>query len=194
MEPKTSTEIAIEAYEIAEANLLLSLMSLKSDEIYKQIGPEFNSIGWIFGHCAVHLHWVIDLTYQKKRTYNEEVCHYFRYGTTKEEINQTTPPIKFKDLVDAYLEISKSSLEFLHQKGDDSIHDEFPQQPKETLLHQIYRIIFHYMGHMGQIVMIRRALGNPGRSFVDGVRAEYRDALLKDWHKWWNDSKHEFVE
>jgi hypothetical protein len=192
MDP-TTAELAIDAFEIAESNLLLSFMGIKPNQVYKQVLPEFNSIGWIFGHCAVHLHWVFDLTYKKKRTYSEDVCHYFRYGTTKDEILQNASPITFKELVDGYLEVSKSSIEYLQETGAEIIHNEFTPQPGETLLHQIYRIIFHYMGHMGQIVMIRRALGNPGRSFVDGVTKPQRAQLMQTWNDWWKKNRNSFT-
>ncbi len=185
-------DIAIEAFEITETNLLLSFMGLQPDQIYQQIGPTFNTIGWIVGHCAVHLHWVIDLTYQNKRTYSQEVCHYFGYGMTKEEIFRNAPPITFKDLVDSYIDISQSSVEYLQREGAKMLYTEFAPQPGETLLHQIYRVIFHYMGHMGQVVMIRRALGNPGRSFVDGVTKHNREKLMQSWNEWWMDSRDQF--
>ena len=79
----TTKEAMIELIEIAECNLLYSFKGIEPDQIYIQASPEFNHIAWIFGHCAVHLHWIIDLTYQNKRTYSEEICHYYRYGTTK---------------------------------------------------------------------------------------------------------------
>ncbi|MHA1908822.1 MAG: hypothetical protein ACW98Y_16090, partial [Candidatus Thorarchaeota archaeon] len=100
----------------------------------------------------------------------------------------------FKDLIDSYLGVSVSSIDYLQRGGSEKLHLEFSPQPSETLLHQIYRIIFHYMGHMGQVVMIRRALGNPGRSFVDGVTQEHRENLLKGWHEWWNNNKDAFTD
>ena len=80
MDP-TAAEMAIEAFEIAESNLLQSLKGIKPEQVYSQILPEFNSIGWIFGHCAIHLHWVVSVPYLEKKTFSDDVSRYFRYGT-----------------------------------------------------------------------------------------------------------------
>ena len=188
----TSKETVIEVLEIAECNLLYSFKGLRPDEIYSQVNPELNHIAWIFGHCAVHLHWIVDLEYQKKRTYSEEVCHYYRYGTTKDEILSDTPPINFYDLVEKYLEISQSSFAYLNSVDDEAIYVDFPVEPKESLYQTLNTVALHYMGHMGQIVMIRRALGNPGPSFVDGVTKSRRDVVMKEWNEWWAQERNAF--
>ena len=188
----TSKDTIIEVLEIAECNLLNSLKGLQPDDIYKQILPEVNHIAWIFGHCAVHLHWTIDLSYKEQRTYSEEVCHYYRYGTSKEEILNNPPPIGFRNIVDSYLEISCSSFEYLQSLDEDAIYKDFTGYPEETLLQALYRVALHYMGHMGQIVLIRRALGNPGSSFVDGATKSRRDLVLEEWDSWWIESRDEF--
>lgn len=188
----TAAEMAIEGIEIAECNLLQSFQGIIPDQVYSQIMPDVNSIGWIFGHCAIHLHGVVTLPYQAKRIFSDEVCQYFRYGTTKEEILQSAPPITFRELVDGYLVVSKSSIEYLKRIDEEVIYKDFEPQPEESLLQMLYRVAFHYMGHMGQIVMIRRTLGNPGRSFVDGVTKPRRDSILKRWHEWWSSNKDAF--
>jgi len=188
----TAAEMAIDAVEIAECNLLQSFINITPDQVYSQILPELNSIGWIFGHCIVHYHWVIDLSYQERRTLSKEVAKYFRYGTTKEEILQNEPPISFRDLVDSYLSISKSSLEFLRNVDENVIYKEFVPEPEESLLQHLHRMAFHFVGHMGQIVMIRRALGNPGPSFVDGTTKPRRDAIMEEWNEWWTTNRNDF--
>ncbi|MDF1537840.1 MAG: hypothetical protein P1Q69_02950 [Candidatus Thorarchaeota archaeon] len=188
----TAAEMAIEAVEVAECNLLQSFINVTPDQVYSQILPELNSIGWIFGHCIVHYQWVIDLSYQEKRTLSKEVCNYFRYGTTKEEILQNKPPISFRDLVDSYLSISKSSLEYLRNVDENMIYKEFVPEPEESLLQHLHRMAFHFMGHMGQIVMIKRALGNPGPSFVDGITKPQRDMIMEKWYEWWTSSRNDF--
>ncbi len=188
----TSKDIIIYSLEVAECNLLYSFKGLLPDQVYKQVNPDFNQIAWIFGHCAVHFHWVIDLVYQKKRTYSEEVCHYYRYGTTKDEILDKGAPLTFYDLVEKYLEISKSSFEYLKTVNDDFIFTEFPDDPKESLYQTLNTVALHYMGHMGQIVNIRRALGNPGPSFVDGRTESHRTLVLEEWNEWWAKERDEF--
>lgn len=187
-----SKDTVIEILEIAECNLLNSLKGLQPNQIYTQVLPEINNIGWIFGHCAVHFHWVIDLVYQARRTYSDEVCHYYRYGTTKNEILDNAQPIKFRDLVDSYLNISKSSFQYLKSVDDEVIFKDFAAQPVESLLQTLNKVALHFMGHMGQIVMIRQALGNPGSSFVDGTTKPRRDLVITEWNQWWLESKEGF--
>ncbi|MHA2374553.1 MAG: hypothetical protein ACXAB9_00200 [Candidatus Thorarchaeota archaeon] len=190
----TLKDYAIYLQEVAECNLLNSLKGIQPEDVYKQIKPELNHIGWIFGHCAVHFHWVINQVYQKKRTYSEDVSQYFRYGTTKKEILSEKPPITFRKLVDEYLRISESSFEYLRSVNEEVFHQGFPAVPKETLLQTIKRMALHFMGHTGQIVMIRQALGNPGPSFVDGVTKLNRESVLADWQDWWKSQRMKFIQ
>jgi len=176
----------------SECNLLMSLKGLRADDVYKQVKPELNHIGWIFGHCAVHLDWVTNLMTEKTRAFSEEVCHYYRYGTTKEEILDGGPPISFSDLMGSYLKVSKSFINYLVEVKEDELFSSFPGEPGENLLETILRISLHFMGHAGQIVLIRQALGNPGPSFVSGAKAESRERILDDWHDWWESAREDF--
>ena len=81
----STKSIAIDILEIAEVNLFNSLLKLRPEDVNKQALPVFNTITWIFGHCAAHFHMVLCDTCQGKEIFSEEVTHYFRYGTTKEE-------------------------------------------------------------------------------------------------------------
>ncbi len=187
---KASTDYLV----ISECNLLLSLKGLQPDDIYRQIQPAINHIGWIFGHCAVHLDWVLSLLTEGDRAFSEEVCHYYRYGTTKSEILDGGPPISFGDLVDRYLVISESFFKFLTEMEADALYKDFPGEPGEDLFQTILRVSLHFMGHTGQIVLIRQALGNPGPSFVSGVKRESRERIMADWHDWWNSSRESFTD
>ncbi|MHA1904353.1 MAG: DinB family protein [Candidatus Thorarchaeota archaeon] len=185
-------DYSIYLHEVAEHNLLSSLKGIQPEDVYIQIRPELNHIGWIFGHCAVHFHWVINLVYQKKRTYSDDVCHHFRYGTTKNEILSEKPPITFQELVDDYIKISESSFEYLRSLNEEVFHQDFPAGPEENLLQTIKRMALHFMGHTGQIVMIRQAIGNPGSSFVSGISKPNRDKALTDWREWWKGQRMKF--
>ena len=48
------------------------------------------------------------------------------------------------------------------------------------------------MGHMGQIVLIRRSIGNPGFGFVAGMSKENREKRITQWKKWWEENKENF--
>ncbi|MFW9908338.1 MAG: DinB family protein [Candidatus Thorarchaeota archaeon] len=188
----SAKESAIEMLEIAHCNLLESFQGLRPEDVYKQIHPEANPIGWIIGHCIVHMHWMINLTYMQERVFSEEVCHYYRYGTTKDEILADNPPISFLELIDDYLHTYDSALKFLHTLDDETFHQGFGGENYETLLQSFKRVSFHYMGHVGQIVLLRRILGNPGLSFVDAIVKQRRDTVEHDWSEWWNAHREEF--
>lgn len=188
----TVNETIIDLLATSECNLLLSLKELRPDDLYRQAMPEFNHIGWIFGHCAVHLHWVLDLMKKGTRTFSEKVCHYYRYGTTKEEILDGGPPITFSDLVDGYLDVSEAFFEFLRGLQDDELYVDFLGEPGEDLLQTVFRVSLHFMGHTGQIVLIRLALGNPGPSFVSGVTRRAREGIMNGWHAWWKNNSEQF--
>ncbi len=188
----TVKETIIDLFATSECNLLLSLKELRPNELYRQVTPEFNQIGWIFGHCAVHLHWILNLMKKGIPTFSKEVCHYYRYGATKKEILDGEPPITFSDLVDGYLKESQAFFEYLRELQDDEFHADFPGEPGEDLLQTVFRVSLHFMGHVGQIVLIRRALGNPGPSFVYGVTRQARDGFLNAWHAWWNNNSGQF--
>jgi hypothetical protein len=173
----------------SECNLLMSLKGLHADNIYRQVQPELNHIGWIFGHCAVHLDWVLSFMTEDARVFSEEVCHYYRYGTTKSEILDGGPPISFSDLMGSYLRVSESFFRFLSDLEEAALYEDFPGAPSEDLLETFLRVSLHFMGHAGQIVLIRQALGNPGPSFVSGAKKEARARILADWHDWWKSAR-----
>ncbi len=185
---------AISLLATSECNLLYSLRGLRSEDVYRQVQPELNHIGWIFGHCAVHLDWVLSLMTERTRAFSEEVCHYYRYGTTKSEILNGTPPISFRDLLDSYLRLSESFFNFLTNIEEDTLYGAFPGEPGENLMQTILRVSLHFMGHASQIVLIRQGLGNPGPSFVSGAKKESRERIMTDWHDWWCSSKESFQD
>ena len=185
-------EIAIDILEIAEVNLLYSLLEIRPEDVHKQALPDFNTITWIFGHCAAHFHMVLCDTCQGKEMFSEEVTHYFRYGTTKEEIAKTESQLTFSQLIDEYLRISTVGFSYLRSLEDEDFDRVIFPKIGETLLQSIERIAFHFMGHMGQIVLLRRALCNPGPSFVGGAQESGRSKMREEWSTWWTDNKEDF--
>ena len=182
----------IDLLKIAEINLLYSFKGIHPDEVHKQINPEFNSISWIVGHCVVHFHMVLCQTCQDSKLLSEDVSHYYRYGTTKEEIKRTNPPFTFSELVDDYLNISEMGFTYLEDLKNDDFQQVIFPEINETLMTSIQRIALHYLGHVGQIVLLRRALGNPGYSFVGGSIPSERDRMKQEWGSWWSESKRNF--
>ena len=56
----------------------------------------------------------------------------------------------------------------------------------------IQRIALHYMGHLGQIYLIRRSIGREisgAYSFVLALSESSRKKLKKEWLTWWNENK-----
>ncbi|MFW9786109.1 MAG: DinB family protein [Candidatus Thorarchaeota archaeon] len=187
-----SKSIAISLLETAETNLLFSFLKVRPDDVYKQAHPEFNSIMWILGHCFAHFHMVLCSTCQQDDMISDGVSQYFRYGTTKEEISATAAPLTFEDLIDEYLKISESSFSYLQTLNDEDFGKIIFPDLDETLLQSIQRIALHYTGHMGQIVLLRRALGNPGPTFVGGIHEPGRQKMKQEWKNWWSKSKSDF--
>ena len=103
----------IDLLRIAESNLLYSFKDIKPKEVNKQIAPEVNTISWILGHCFTHLHMILIQTCQDTKMLNDDTIHYFRYGTSKEEIERTESKMTFEELVDKYLEMSAMSYTYL---------------------------------------------------------------------------------
>jgi len=184
--------IAIDILEIAEVNLLNSLLKIHPDDVNKQALPEFNTITWIFGHCAAHFHMVLFSTCQGKEIFSEEITHHYRYGTTKEEIAKTASLITFSVLVDEYLKISDLGFTYLRSLDNEDFEKIIFPEINETLLQSLERISLHFMGHMGQIVLLRRALGNPGPTFVGGAKESSRNRMRHEWESWWADNKGDF--
>ena len=187
--PKT---MAIDILETAEANLLNSILKIRPEDVYKQAHPECNNIMWIIGHCASHFHMVLCSTSQKQEIISEDTAHYFRYGTTKKEISESKAPMTFAELVDVYLKISTSGFSYLQSLNDVDFEKVIFPEYGETLLQSIQRVSLHFMGHMGQIVLLRRILGNPGPTFVGGIQTSSRKKMKKEWEKWWIDNKENF--
>lgn len=168
---------ATDLLKIAEINLLYSFKGIQPEEVNKQAYPEFNTISWIVGHCAVHFHSELCQSCQDIRLLSEDVTHYYRYGTTKEEIEQTNSPFTFQELVDAYLKVSEQGFTYLEKLETEDFQRVIFPDFGMTLEMSVQRIALHYMGHVGQIVLIRRALGNPGKSFVGGVVHSERERM-----------------
>ncbi|MFW9768594.1 MAG: DinB family protein [Candidatus Thorarchaeota archaeon] len=183
---------AINLLRAAEVNLLNSFKGIQPDEVTIRPQPEFNSISWIVGHCFVHFHMVLCLTCQDTRLFSKDVMHYYRYATTKEEIDTVSPPFSFDELVDEYLGVSEKGFSYLDSLDDDAYPEILFPEINETLEESIQRIALHYLGHVGQIVLIRKAIGNPGPTFVGGLQEPDYIRMFDSWRSWWSESKESF--
>ena len=189
-------ELSIESLEIAECNLLLSLKGVRPEDVNQQLFPEINPIAWIFGHCADQMDSFFGLWCQGKRILTDPQHTLFQFGAVKDKITANLP-LPFGEIVHNYHRISDSSFsylkgltpeEFWQVPGDPSLHSN-----QESLLQLIQRASLHFMGHMGQILLIRRALGNPGLSFVSGIAKDRREKIMNTWKCWWEENKAKFL-
>lgn len=185
-------ESTIDLLRIAESNLLYSFKDIQPEEVNKQIAPEINTISWIVGHCFAHFHMVLSMTCQETQLLSDDAIHYYRYGTSKEEIESTESSMTFGELVNKYLEISEMSFTYLETLDETDFKKVIFPKIEETLGTSIQRLSLHFLGHVGQIVLIRRSLGNPGSSFVGGAHPNTRKKMLDEWTSWWSESKSRF--
>ena len=193
---RNEKQIAIDLFEIAESNLFVSLYGLKKKDLLKQISPETNHIFWIFGHCATHLDQVFGKLCLGKNWFEEEQLKFFAYGVNK-DLAHKEPSISFQELVETYLDLTSKVSKYLKELSEEKFREKPEKQEKseriESLIDCLVRVALHYMGHMGQITLIRRTYGNPvPMGFVAGIATESREKIKENWLKWWNENKNEF--
>ncbi|MFW9922856.1 MAG: DinB family protein [Candidatus Thorarchaeota archaeon] len=195
IDERNEKELSIDFLEIAEFNLFLSLYDLKPAEIRKQVSPEINHIYWIFGHCITHMDSVFCFECQDFRIFNENELKYFGYGTKKEDIMKDEP-LTYVELIDKFLELSKKTKKYLAELPAEKFRIPPEKNQSENVVEPLYssiqRVALHIMGHMGQIIMIRRLLGNPGKSFVAGIDREQRRKNFINLENWWKENKSKY--
>ncbi|MHA1124137.1 MAG: DinB family protein [Candidatus Heimdallarchaeota archaeon] len=191
----TIKETTIELLEIAEVNLLISFYGLEPDQITKPSKPEVNPIAWIYGHCISHMDFIYGELCQGSRLLPKEVGKLVSYGATKESVAKGLP-ISFKELVEYGLKITERTYKYLQNLPEENFHDlpekDAEKKTNESVVKSTQRVALHIMGHMGQIIMIRRILGDKGGGFVGGMVAENRVSMKEKWTEWWEENKEKF--
>jgi hypothetical protein len=199
VDTRSLKEFAIDVLETAYVNLLQTLWGIKPDVVEAQIDPEINPIIWIVGHCAAHMDGQFLLQAQGKSVMGE--CGWqkgspFLTGSTKEDIAKGCP-ISFKEIVDGLLEIGDETFAYLQELPEEVFRylpAEITTRSKESVLTNVQRMALHFMGHMGQIRIIRRVLNNKARGyFVTGIEPTYRKQVKQRFIAWWNANKSEFA-
>jgi uncharacterized damage-inducible protein DinB len=180
---------AIETFEIAEWNVLKSIMRLKPVDFEKQITSNLNPIRWIIGHLTIHMDTIFNGLCLGERKANEEFRDYFKLNPERRKTKKF--PLSYLELVDLFLEFSKLSLDYLTDLPEDKFID-LPEHNTggntETVAELIQRISLHFLGHTGQIYQVKRVLGKGG-TFVMGVKKKNRHDSRAKWLKWWNENK-----
>jgi len=185
----SSKQILIETFEIAEINFLQSFKGIKSDQISLQFKSDINHIAWIIGHCISHMDSYLSL-FNKERKLSDIQRKYHAYGVSKDEITQY--PFSFKDLIDTYLIISEDFLRAINDLPEEDYTQFITPDNGENLFQMLQRITLHYMGHMGQIVLLRRMSGDHIWSFVGGINEKDRTRLRNEWKEWWLENRSNF--
>lgn len=192
-------EFAIDVLETAYVNLLQTLWGIKPSVVEKQIDPEINPIIWIVGHCAAHMDGQFLLQAQGKSVMGE--CGWqkgspFLTGSSKEDIAQGCP-ISFEEIIDGLLEIGDETFVYLQELPEEEFRylpAKITTRGRESVLTNIQRMALHFMGHMGQIRVIRRVLNNKARGyFVTGIERVYRKQVKHRFIDWWGANKSKFV-
>ncbi|UCG00314.1 MAG: hypothetical protein JSW11_11765 [Candidatus Heimdallarchaeota archaeon] len=124
-----------------------------------------------------------------ERKLSQEFRDYFTSGLEREK--ERTFPLTYKELIDTFLEFSTTSINYLNNLSEEKFM-ELPEHNEkrntETLNELIQRISFHFLGHTGQIYLVKRELGKGGY-FVAGLKKKNRDASRIKWLDWWNKNK-----
>ncbi|MFX0084719.1 MAG: hypothetical protein ACFFAU_03515 [Candidatus Hodarchaeota archaeon] len=183
---------AIETFEIAEWNVLKGIFRLKPKDFEKQITPTLNPIRWIIGHLTMHMDTIFNYLCLGERKLSQNFRDYFTSGIERED--ERDFPVSYKELVDYFLEFSNISTKYLYNLSEEKFN-ELPEnndkKNAETLCELIQRISLHFLGHTGQIYLIKRELGKGGY-FVTGVKKKQRDASRIKWLNWWNANKDKY--
>jgi len=194
---RSMKEFALDTLETVICNFMISLQGIEPENITKQLSEDSNHIFWILGHCTSHIDIVFGLHCQGKGLLSEEQHKHFSYGIAK-EIAHTKPAISYYDFMELFLKITENTFDYLEKLPEEKFRD-LPQNLgeksfKESIFMCVQRVALHLMGHMGQITIIRRKLGNPvSMGFVAGMKRESRNSINDKYIKWWNENKEKFI-
>lgn len=188
----TQKDYAIDTFDLAQWNVLRAILRLKPEDLEYRITPNLNPIKWILGHLIWQMDYVFNHLGHGESQLAKEVREYFAPGT--EVLNEREFPFSSRELIDTFLEISTSSFQYLY----DLPEEKFNEPPEicekgnaETIYELLQRVSLHFLGHTGQIYLIKKELGKGGY-FVTGVRKKGREESRKKWLKWWNANREKF--
>jgi hypothetical protein len=170
-------DLCIDLLDIAHINFLSNLQGLKPGDVNTNAHPEINTIKTIVRHCS--------------RQMDRTVETYIGSRITKDKKEYS-----FEEIVDLYLQISDTFFEMLMEFPLEAFNDN-PGGTGEILNKRIQRIALHYLGHTGQIVLIRKMLGrgiSGAYGFVKALSVPTRKKLKKEWLAWWMENKKNFAD
>ncbi|MHA1198075.1 MAG: hypothetical protein ACTSQF_01775 [Candidatus Heimdallarchaeaceae archaeon] len=169
-------EICIDLLDIADLNFLSNLQGLEPKDVDVKANADINSIKTIVQHCA--------------RQMDRTISNYDGSRLLKDNIEYS-----FKELIEIYLQISAKFFGMLDSFSVESFYDN-QGGTGEILYKRIERISLHYLGHTGQIVIIRKMLGRGiagPYGFVKAMSKPTRKKIRKEWTEWWEANKNRFT-
>ncbi len=168
-------DVCIDLLEIADINFLANLQGLKPEDVEVKAHSEINSIKTIVRHCTRQMDRTIE-TYTNRRVMKDQMDY------------------SFKEIIEMYLQISQTFFGMLREFPIEAYNDN-PRGTGEILNKRIQRIALHYLGHTGQVVLIRKMLGrgiSGAYSFVKAMSIPTREKIRKEWYEWWNENNENF--
>jgi uncharacterized damage-inducible protein DinB len=185
-------DYAVDTFDLAQWNVLRSIMRLSPSDFEYRIAPKLNPIRWIIGHLLWQMDYIFNYICQGKREVREEIREYFHSGSELPLGGEF--PTSVQELVDLFLQIFDSSLNYLKELPEERFN-ELPENNHgdntETVCELLQRISLHFLGHTGQIYLVKKELGKGGY-FVTGVKKKQRSDSRKKWLKWWKENKEKY--
>lgn len=162
MQPQTQNEVVIGQYGMCNW-LMDQYLEGMTDAESLQPGPTGNSINWLVGHLALaRNHALFALTGARPWPVEE----LDRYAKGKPAATDTTGVLPLADLKARYAGALGTITEKLAAMTPEEAAATAPfsplGNPKETLASLFTTLAFHEGYHIGQIGMLRRAIGKPG--------------------------------
>ncbi|MHA2029801.1 MAG: DUF1572 family protein [Candidatus Kariarchaeaceae archaeon] len=169
----------ISLLEIADVNFLMSVKNVSPETVLTNINDETNSIAQIFGHCV-----------RQMDNYLSRFSGELKIKPENMKIHELLDDgYSFGKFVDVYLEIFSEFVGYIKKVPENELYN--PITKGEKLINIIQRISLHYMGHLGQISIIRKFLGNEidgPYSFVKAMSKPTRRKLKNEWLEWWSEN------
>ena len=123
--------------------------------------------------------------------FSEDTTHYFRYGTTKEEIAATGTPMTFSQLIDDYLRISADGFSYLQSLKDEDFEkvifpDDFDEVCRRSVGQRgLDTQFFVVVQELSEVIDLVTRLGRVGRGgrdseeeILERMPSEIADSLV----------------
>ncbi|MHA2080489.1 MAG: DinB family protein, partial [Candidatus Thorarchaeota archaeon] len=159
----TQKDYAIDTFELAQWNVLRAIMRLKPKDLEYQITPNINPIRWILGHLTWHMDHIFNRQCRGTSQLTKEEREYFTSGA--QGVVEREFPFSLMHLIETFLDVSESSFQYLRELPDEKLNEppaKSETKDAETIYELLQRVSLHFLGHTGQIYLIKKELGKGG--------------------------------